>query len=62
LEGTPIIDPSLGFKNSDDSIYKRVELDRRGQIKNCESSSKEEFLVLKRENKKKVVTSIKKNN
>jgi hypothetical protein len=50
LDGTPIIDPSLGFKNIDDSIYKRVELDRRGQIKNCESSSKEEFLVLKREN------------
>jgi hypothetical protein len=47
VEGTPLIDPSLGFKNIDDSIYKRVELDRKGQIKNSESISKEEFLVLK---------------
>jgi hypothetical protein len=47
VEGTPLIDPSLGFKNLDDSIYKRVELDRKGEIKKCESISKEEFLVLK---------------
>lgn len=47
VEGTPLIDPSLGFENSNDSNYKRVELDRKGKIKKCESISKEEFLVLK---------------
>ena len=47
VEGTPLIDPSLVFENSNDSNYKLVELDKNGKLKKWENISKEEFLVLK---------------
>jgi hypothetical protein len=47
VEGTPLIDPSMGFQQTDETIYKRVQLDRKGNIKSNENISKEEFLVFK---------------
>ncbi|MCX7985502.1 MAG: hypothetical protein N2662_00995 [Bacteroidales bacterium] len=46
IEGIPLIDPSLA--NHDDiPLYRKIELDQKGQIKKTEYLSEKEYMALK---------------
>lgn len=47
IEGTPLIDPSLVFNLNEIPTYGRIELDKKGGIKNVKNISSTEYLALK---------------
>jgi len=47
VEGTPLIDPGLAFNSTEMSTFGKIELNKKGEIKNVESISNTEYYALK---------------
>lgn len=47
VEGLPLIDPSLALNSEEIPTYRKIELDKNGDIKKVESLSSVEYLALK---------------
>lgn len=47
IEGTPLIDPSLVLNSKEIPTYGKIELDKKGSIKNVEQLTSNEYLALK---------------
>jgi hypothetical protein len=47
IEGTPLIDPSLALNSKEIPTYGKIELDKKGEIKNVEQLTSNEYLTLK---------------
>lgn len=47
VEGTPLIDPSIVINSTETPTYGKIELNRKGEVKNVEQLTSYEYLALK---------------